>query len=379
MIPLSVPNLDGNEWKYVKDCLDTNWVSSVGSYVNRFEEMIAEYTGAKYAIAIANGTSALHISLMLAGVVRNDLVIVPNITFIASVNAITYCGANPVLMDVKGDSWQMDLDLLEEFLAEQTSLVEGKCVHKASGRIIRTIMPVHVLGNMCDMERLRDLALTYGLNIVEDSTEALGSFYKGKSAGTFGLLGTFSFNGNKIISTGGGGMVVTNDDVLGKKAKHLTTQAKADPLEYYHDEIGYNYRLVNILAAMGVAQMEQLPGFVKRKHEISSLYNERLAGLEGVAGQQMGEHVEANHWLYTATFPQQRDLLHYLIDSGVQARPFWVPMNQLPMFREQLYFTKEDISDKVYKSCISLPCSTSISDEEIITVTDLVRNFYHKK
>ncbi len=379
MIPLSVPNLDGNEWKYIKDCLDTNWVSSVGSYVNRFEEMIAEYSGAKYAIAISNGTSALHISLMLAGVVRNDLVIVPNITFIASVNAITYCGADPVLMDVKGDTWQMDLDLLEEFLSEQTAFVDGQCIHKASGRAIRTIMPVHVLGNMCDMDRLTELASEYGLNIVEDSTEALGSFYKGKSAGTFGLLGTFSFNGNKIISTGGGGMVVTNDDLLGKKAKHLTTQAKADPLEYYHDEIGYNYRLVNILAAMGVAQMEQLPGFVNRKHEISKLYNDQLSGLEGVAAQKMGEHVEANHWLYTATFPQQRDLLNYLIAAGVQARPFWVPMNQLPMFRDQLYFTKENVSDKVYGSCISLPCSTSITDDEIMTVTNLIKDFYHKK
>ncbi len=376
MIPLSVPNLSGNEWKYVKDCLDTNWISSVGSYVNRFEEMVAEFCGSKYAIATSNGTSALHIALMLAGVRQDDLVIVPNITFIASANAVSYCGASPLLMDVDADTWQMDLELLESFLSEETFFSEDRCIHNSSGRVIRAVMPVHVLGNMCDMERLTALAERFGLRIIEDSTEALGSGYNGKSAGTFGLAGTFSFNGNKIISTGGGGMIVTDDEELARKAKHLTTQAKADPLEYYHDEVGYNYRLVNILAAMGVAQMEQLPGFIRRKHEIRSRYDAALSGLAGIRPQKTGEGVSPNHWLYTVAFPEQAKLLKYLIGNGVQARPFWVPMNRLPMYKDVLYYQSEDVSGKVYESCISLPCSTSITDEEIDTVTDLILKFY---
>lgn len=269
MIPLSIPNISGNEWQYVKECLDTGWISSVGAYVNRFEEALAEYTGARYAVATMNGTAALHIALKLAGVQPGDLVIVPNITFVASCNAITYAGATPLLIDIDPHTWQMDLDLLEEYLAAHTALNEGekriRPFLRHSGRYIGAIMPVHVLGNMVNMERLMEIAKRYHLPVVEDSTEALGSYYKGKHAGQFGLMGTFSFNGNKIISTGGGGMIVTDDEILAKQAKHLTTTAKVDPFEYRHDAIGYNYRLVNILAAVGVAQMEQLPCFLLRK------------------------------------------------------------------------------------------------------------------
>ncbi|MEM6807169.1 MAG: aminotransferase class I/II-fold pyridoxal phosphate-dependent enzyme, partial [Bacteroidota bacterium] len=260
-IPLSIPTLGGNEWTYIKECLDTNWVSSVGSYVTAFEESLASYTGAPYAIATVNGTAALHISLILAGVERDDYVIVPNITFIASANSVAYAGANPLFIDIEEESWQMDLNLLESFLIEETEESENGRIYKKDGKRIKAIMPVHVLGNMTEMDRLMDIARRFALLVIEDSTEALGSRYKGQHAGTFGELGCFSFNGNKIITTGGGGMIVTADEEKAKRAKHLTTQAKADPFAYVHDEIGYNYRLVNILAAMGVAQMEKLDAF----------------------------------------------------------------------------------------------------------------------
>lgn len=242
MIPLSVPNLNGNEWKYIKECLDTNWVSSVGSYVDKFEKSLVDFTGAKYAVSTVNGSAALHISMLLAGVQQNDYVIIPNVTFIASANTVTYLKASPILIDIDVDTWQMDLNLLEEFLSKETEVKNNACHYKKNNRIIRCIMPVHVLGNMCDMDKLIDIAGRFCLTIVEDATESLGSYYKEKHSGTFGLFGCISFNGNKIITTGGGGMILTNDETLAKKAKHLTTQAKSDSFEYLHDEIGYNYR-----------------------------------------------------------------------------------------------------------------------------------------
>ena len=287
MLLLSGPNIAGNEWKYVKDCLDTGWVSSVGAYVTQFENMVAEFAGCKYGVATSNGTAALQIALQLAGVQRNDYVIVPNVTFVASVNSIKYTGADPVLIDVDRHTWQMDLDLLEEFLKKETGEKDGKCIYLKNDRVIRCIMPVHVLGNVCDMDRLMKLAGDFKLEIIEDSTESLGSYYRGKHTGSFGLMGCFSFNGNKIITTGGGGVIVTNDEELAKRAKHLTTQAKSDPFEYLHDEIGYNYRLVNVLAAMGVAQMELLPSFIKRKKEIDALYRKELEGAGDIGFQKV--------------------------------------------------------------------------------------------
>jgi perosamine synthetase len=378
MIPLSVPNLAGNEWEYIKDCLDTSWVSSVGSYVNRFEQALADFTGAKYAVATSNGTSALHIGLKLAGVTQDDLVIVPNITFVATANAVHYTGAVPMLIDVDTDTWQMDLDLLENYLEKYTyesndetySLIHHKC--------IKAIMPVHVLGNMCDMDRLMGIANKYNIKVIEDSTEALGSTFKDKHAGTFGMFGTSSFNGNKIITTGGGGMILTNDEALAKRAKHITTTAKSDPMEYDHDEVGYNYRLVNILAAMGVAQMEQLPDFLKRKKQIADLYNQALLSIEGIIPQKITEGVEANNWLYTVKAPRAKELLQFLNENQIQARPFWIPMNRLPFMKNAPYITENDVAGSVYGQCVSLPCSTNITDEEVQIVIGLIKQFYAK-
>ncbi|MGZ5191711.1 MAG: LegC family aminotransferase, partial [Flavisolibacter sp.] len=376
---LSVPNLSGNEWKYIKDCLDTNWISSVGSYVTQFENKVAEFCAVKKAIATSNGTSALHISLMLAGVKQNDLVIIPNITFVAPTNVIKYTGADPVLIDVDEETWQMDLNILKSFLEKETSVKNNNCIHNPSQRRIAAIVPVHVLGNMCDMDQLRELSERYSITIVEDASEALGSYYDGKHAGSFGVFGCLSFNGNKIITTGGGGMILTNDLQLAEKAKHLTTQAKANSDEYYHDEIGYNYRLVNILAAMGVAQMEQLEGFLERKKQITSKYDSFFENVKEASIQKITEKVQPNNWLYTIKIGSQDQIRKKLLAAHIGVRPFWIPMNQLPAFRNDLYITQNDISDKVYKNCLSLPCSTGLTDSEQDSVISQLEEFYSIK
>lgn len=377
-IPLSVPTLHGNEWEFVKDCLDTNWVSSVGSYVTRFEEDIQTFTRASHAVATMNGTSALHVSLRLLGVQAGELVIVPNITFVASANSVSYLGAEPLFIDVDQDSWQMDLDLLFDFLLKETIQSDKGCLHKKSGKKIGAIMAVHVLGNMCAMDELLSIADRFKIPVVEDATEALGSTYYGKHAGTFAPLGTLSFNGNKLITTGGGGMILSDDGDLARKAKHLTTTAKADPTEYLHDEIGYNYRLVNVLAAIGVAQMEQLQGFLDVRKRIADKYKLGLESIKGVAFQKVLPAVQPNYWLFTAKFPKQRELLAYLNAHHIQARPFWIPMNQLPMYTSCLYVQKQDISQEVYKSCISLPSSSNLTEEQQARVLDVIHSFYAK-
>jgi len=376
MLLLSGPNMAGNEWKYVKDCLDTGWVSSVGAYVDQFEKMSAEFAGTAYAVATSSGTTALHICLVMMGVKTDDYVIAPNITFIATCNSIKYTGADPILIDTDPGSWQMDLDLLEQFLSEETEQKNAECYYKKDGRRIPILMPVHVLGNICDMGRLMALAKQHNLTVIEDSTEALGSYYKGKHAGGFGLMGTFSYNGNKIITTGGGGMIVTNDETLAKKAKHLTTQAKSDPFEYMHDEIGYNYRLVNVAAAMGVAQMEQLPGFIKRKKEVMAFYKNELNGVGDIKFQEVSSDVNPNCWLPTIMTEKQKEILKILNDNKMQSRPFWVPMNQLRMFKDNIFYNKNNRSDFVYKHCLSIPCSTNITDEELKAVCDKIKEVF---
>ena len=367
-IPLSVPNIAGNEWKYVKDCLDTGWISSVGSYVTQFEEMVAGFAGAKYGVAAVNGTAALHISLLLSGVKRDDYVILPNLTFVASANSIKYLGAEPLLIDADPDLWKMDLDLLEEFLENETDEKNGELIYIKNGRRIGAIMPVHILGNMCDMDRFLAIVKKYPLPIVEDSTEALGTTYKGKSAGSFSPLACFSFNGNKIISTGGGGVIVTDDETLAKHAKHLTTTAKASPDEYYHDEVGYNYRLVNVLAAIGVGQMELLPSFIKRKKECVAFYKRELAGVGDIRFQKELPAVETNGWLFTIQTDKQKQLLDHLNANKILSRRFWMPMNKLPMYRDCVYVQKKDTSDYIYNTCLSIPSSTSITDDELAIV-----------
>ncbi|HRD56431.1 MAG TPA: LegC family aminotransferase [Ferruginibacter sp.] len=376
MLLLSGPNMGGNELKYVTECIETGWVSSVGAYVDRFEKMSAEFAGTQYAVATSSGTTALHICLVLKGVNQNDYVITPNITFIATCNSIKYTGADPILIDAQEGNWQMDLDLLQEFLETETEQKNGECFYKKDGRRIPVIMPVHVLGNICDMDRLLQLAKEYNITVIEDSTEALGSYYKGRHAGSMGLMGTFSYNGNKIITTGGGGMIVTNDEALAKKAKHLTTQAKSDPFEYIHDEIGYNYRLVNVAAAMGVAQMEQLPSFLKRKKEIIEFYKTALANVGDIQFQQVSADVNPNWWMPTIETSKQKEVLKALNDDKLQSRPFWVPMNQLRMFKENIFYNKTNRADYIYQRCLSIPCSTNITDADLERVAQKIKSCF---
>jgi aminotransferase in exopolysaccharide biosynthesis len=364
-IALSLPNIAGNEWKYVKDCLDTGWISSVGSYVTQFEQMVAGFAGVKYGVAAVNGTAALHISLLLSGVKQDDYVILPNLTFVASANSIKYLGAEPLLIDADPHLWQMDLDLLEEFLENETDEKDGHLFYIKDGRRIGAIMPVHILGNMCDMDRFLSIVKKYPLPVVEDSTEALGTTYKGKSAGSFSPLACFSFNGNKIISTGGGGVIVTDDEALAKHAKHLTTTAKASADEYYHDEVGYNYRLVNVLAAIGVGQMELLPSFIKRKKECVAFYKKELSGVADIRFQQELPEVITNGWLFTIQTDKQQQLLDHLNANKILSRRFWMPMNKLPMYKDCIYVQQKDNSDYIYNTCLSIPSSTSITDEEL--------------
>lgn len=377
MIPLSIPHLAGNEWTYVKECLDTGWVSTAGAYVGKFEERIAAYTDSRYAISCMNGTAGLHTAMNLLGIGQGDYVLAPNLTFVATLNAISYTKAEPLLLDVDPDSWQLDLDLLENFLGEGTEFRDGACYLRADGRRIAAIMPVHVLGNICDMDRLQRLSTAYGLPVIEDSTEALGSTFRGKHAGTFGVFGTSSFNGNKIITTGGGGMIFTQDEALAGRAKHLTTTAKTDPLDYFHDEVGYNYRLVNVLAAIGVAQLEQLPGLIERKKHMDAFYRTELSGVGDISFQTITPGVDPNCWLFTFRTQRMRDLLTYLNERGIQSRPFWTPMNQLPMYRDLRYVTENDYARSVHATAISIPSSSGLTDTQLREVTEAIRAFYN--
>ena len=380
MIPLSIPNISGNEWKYVKDCLDSGWISSAGEYVNKFEEAIKNYTGVKYAIACMNGTAGLQVSLNLAGVSRNDIVIAPNLTFVATLNAISYSGAQIVLIDVCEDSWQMDIDLLQNWLANNTitNVVNDKPIttDKTSGKKIGAIMPVYVLGGFTDVDKLVKISSTYGIPLIEDSTEALGSFKEGKHAGTFGLTGVLSFNGNKIISTGGGGMILTNDKEIAVRAKHITNTAKSDPLDYFHDEVGYNYRLVNVLAAIGVAQMENFESILKRKKEIDALYRKELNRVGDIKFQENDTNSDPNCWLFTFQTKQMRELLNHLNSNKIQSRPFWTPMNNLPMYKDLRYINDNDISNKIFKECISIPSSSNLTVDDQQKVISEIKNFY---
>ena len=382
MIPLSVPNITGNEWKYVKDCLDTGWISSAGEYVNKFEKAIQNYTGSKYAIACMNGTVGLQVSLKLAGVSSNDIVIAPNLTFVATLNAISYLGAEINLIDVCEDSWQMDIDLLQSWLENNTitKYVNQKPIttEVTSGKKIGAIVPVYVLGGFVDIDRLVELSSYYGIPLIEDSTEALGSFKNGKHAGTYGFSGVLSFNGNKIISTGGGGMILTNDEDIAHRAKHITTTAKTDPLDYFHDEVGYNYRLVNVLAAIGFAQMETFESILKRKKEIDLFYRNELCEIGDIKFQTNDPSSDPNCWLFTFRSKKMRKLLNHLNNNKIQSRPFWTPMNNLPMYKNLKYINNIDISNRIFKECISIPSSSNLSIDDQQKVISEIKCFYNK-
>lgn len=382
MIPLSIPNLAGNEKKYVSECIKTGWISSAGSYVNKFETEIKMFTDTLEAVACMNGTVGLQTALNVLEVEKGDLVLTTNLTFVATLNAISYTGATPILFDINETTWQIDLDLVEEWILENTIVKENQGIlgsfTKKTNQRIGAIVPVHVLGGLVDIDKLIHISSKYYIPILEDSTEALGSSFNGKFAGSFGKIGVFSFNGNKIISTGGGGMLVTDDSDLGKKAKHITTTAKTDPLDYFHDEIGYNYRLVNILAAIGVAQMEQFPKILQKKKLIDLIYREELSVLNDIIFQEHIKDSDPNCWLFTFRTKEMRKLLDYLNSNGIQSRPFWTPMNRLPMYSGLEYVTKSDTTGQIFSECISVPSSSNLTEGQQQEVINTIKKF-HKK
>jgi perosamine synthetase len=361
-----VPEICGNEWKYVKECLDTNWVSSVGSYVDRFEKMVAERAGTKYAIATVNGTAALHIALLLAGVETDDEVVVSSLSFIAPANAIRYAGAWPIFIDAEPRYWQMDPAAVVDFLEECCRWDGHELRNRRTGRRVRAILPVHILGHPADLDPILEVAAKYSLPVIEDATEGLGARYREKSLGGIGHVGCFSFNGNKIITTGGGGMLVTNNAEWAARAKYLTTQAKDDPIEYVHNAIGYNYRLTNLLAAMGCAQMEQLDTFVDAKREIARHYRGTLDSLPGIRVPEGAIGAFSTFWMYTVLIDEtqshidSRELLRQLASCNINARPLWQPLHRSPAHSPSGSPSCPN-SEELHNKAISLPCSVGLT------------------
>ena len=379
-IALHEPKIGGNEWKYIKECLDTDWVSSGGKYVDFFEEKIAEYTEARYAVACVNGTSALQVALRMAGVLPGDEVIAPTLTFIASVNAITYNGATPVFMDAD-KYYNVDPEKTVSFIENETIFKDGYSYNKKTNKKISAIVPVHVWGNACRLDELVAICHERNIVIVEDASESLGTSYikgkfAGKHTGTIGKLGCISFNGNKIITTGGGGMILTNDSSLAEKARYLSTQAKDDALRYIHDEIGYNFRLTNIQAALGVAQLEQLPEFIKKKKVIHAQYTEEF-NKPDVNLAPSPAYADCNFWLNSAQvqgnmgMDEVERLMGKLTLANIQARPIWA-LNHLqkPYLKNQSHEIKHAI--KLWNTTISLPSSVSLEKDDISRVVSVI-------
>jgi len=379
-IPLSIPYLSGNEAKYLQQCVTDNWVSTVGPFVSQFEEEFAKKVGAKYAVATASGTSALHLALHVANIGPDDLVLVSDLTFIASANSIRYVGAEPVLIDCDPLHWQMDLNLVERFLETDCEVQAGKLVHKASGKRVAAIMPVHVLGYAVDMQRLMSLAKRYGLDVIEDASEGLGASINGKSVGTIGRFGCFSFNGNKMITSGSGGMVVCDKQEDAIRLKHLSQQAKQDGVDYIHDEVGYNYRMTNVHAALGMAQLESLDKHLKRKKAIADRYLQAFAGDEAIYIPGEISNTQSAWWLFTVALKGQKalDVVSALAELKIQTRPLWQPMHFSPVHKDCLYVTENQVSGNLYKNCVSLPCSPELEPEQQDRVIQEIKSLCQK-
>jgi len=367
-VALHEPRFAGNEWMYVKECLDSTYVSSVGKFVDRFEADLAAYTGAKYAIAVVNGTAALHVGLRLAGVQPDDEVIVPALTFVATANAITYCGAVPHFADSEERSLGLDPGALREYLKATTEIRSNQCINRATGRVIRSLVPMHAFGHPVDIEGLLAVARDFRLVVLEDAAESLGSSVQGRHTGTFGLMGTLSFNGNKTVTTGGGGALITNDPELAKRAKHVTTTAKlAHRWEYRHDEVGYNYRMPNINAALGCAQLEQLPQFLQAKRRLFERYSSAFADIPQVSVVAEPPGCRSNYWLQTLLLKPsaaaQRDaILGATNDVGLMTRPPWTLMHRLAPYRE-LPRMPLAVAESLEERLINIPSSAFLGTQ----------------
>ncbi len=365
---LHEPSFAGNEWAYLKECLDSTYVSSVGIFVDRFEADLAAYTGARYAVAVVNGTAALHVALRLAGVQQGDEVLVPTLTFVATATAVSYCGATPHFVDSEERTLGAGAEGLRDYLRQIAEIEGGCCVNRNTGRVIRALVPMHTFGHPADIEGLLAVARDFRLALVEDAAESLGSTYHGRHTGTFGLMGTLSFNGNKTVTTGGGGAILTNDGNMAKRARHLTTTAKVPHRwEYLHDDIGYNYRMPNINAALGCAQLEQLPGFLAAKRRIFQRYQAAFAGVPHVQVVAEPEECRSNYWLQTLhlepSVAEQRDaILAATNDAGLMTRPTWTLMHRLSPYRACPRM-ELPVAESLERRLINLPSSARLVKE----------------
>lgn len=366
-IPLHEPEFKGNEQKYVADCIETGWVSSVGKYVDQFERMLAEFTGVKRAVAVVNGTAALHIALKIVGIQPNDEVLIPALTFVATGNAVVYCGAVPHFTDVSIETLGIDPFKLDDYLKDVAIIRGNHCVNKQTGRIIRAVVPMHTFGHPVDIDALFDVCERWNLIMVEDAAESLGSYYKGIHTGNFGKASALSFNGNKIITTGGGGAILTNDEKLANYAKHLTTTAKRPhPWKYEHDTIGYNYRMPNINAALGCAQLEYIDELIEKKRRLVHQYEKLIADCQGVRLFKEPKFAKSNYWLQTLIFDETVYDIHQVLETfnnhNVMSRPVWEPLHLLEPFQR---FPKADLSvtEKVKNQIVNIPSSSYLGED----------------
>lgn len=389
MIKLHEPFISGNEWKYIKNCLDEGWVSSAGKYVDLFEKKITKYTGAKHAVACINGTSALQISLRLVGVGTNDEVIVPSMTFISPVNAINYNNAKPIFMD-NDDYYTIDVNKTIEFLNKKTRTILRKkipiTINKKTGNHIVALIVVHLFGNATKLDKLIDLCRTKNISIIEDAAESIGTFYKSgrfrnKHTGTVGKIGCLSFNGNKIITAGGGGMILTNNLKIAKKAKYLTTQAKDDPISYVHNDIGYNFRLSNIQAALGLAQLESLPEYIRKKKIIHEIYRNKIDKIKGLRISRTSHFSKCNYWLNIIEIDKKLSkkdflkIIQYLYNNGIEARPLWYPNHLQKKYKKCQTYKLHNVK-KIYQSRLCLPSSSQLTPKQQDFICQKLNNIF---
>lgn len=381
-IPLSIPNLAGREGEYLAECVSTGWVSTAGAFVTRFERMLSERLGA-HVVATSSGTAALHLAAIVAGVERDDEVIVPAITFMATCGALRYVGAWPTIVDVDDRHWQMDPDAVARFLAERCERRGEALVNRATGRRVRAIMPVHILGHPCDLDRLIEIARGHGLPVIEDAAEALGTAYKGRPVGADGLVGGLSFNGNKIVTTGGGGAVVTRDEGVYRRARYLSTQAKDDEVRYVHKAVGFNYRMTNISAAMGCGQLEQLDAFVARKKAVAAQYRRLLGDVPGIGFMEEANWAGSTWWLFTVRvrpeeFGCDREaVMAGLTERAIESRPLWEPMHRSAALAGCYSFDVK-VADRLHAEALSLPCSTNITEGQVERVAACIRDIHRR-
>ncbi|WP_107840199.1 LegC family aminotransferase [Metasolibacillus meyeri] len=368
-IALHEPTFNEKEIDYVTDCVQTGWVSSVGSYVTRFEEDLAKFVGVKRAVAVVNGTAALHIALKIVGVRADDEVLMPSLTFIATANAVSYLQAIPHFVDVNEETLGVDPFKLEQYLGEIAELRQGELYNKQTNRRIKALLPMHTFGHPCMLDELVALCDKYKLELVEDAAESLGSYYNGKHTGTFGKVSAMSFNGNKVITTGGGGVILTNDEELANYAKHLTTTAKVPHCwEFVHDEIGYNYRMPNINAALGCAQLEKISQFIEQKRDLTRFYENLVVNIAGIRLFKEPIHTKSNYWLQVILLDEQNnrnEVLNFLNEQGVMSRPIWTPLHELEMYKECPKMNLA-ITEQLKQTVINIPSTpVKVSKEKI--------------